>query len=142
VFEEPFLALDASTISDEFSIGSDDSVTGNNDDDGVFIVGSTDRSYGFRISSEDCLFFVTSGFSIRDFFEGFPGLFLEFCSFWGKWDRECFSLSRKVLFKLLFYFFIDGIFSLNVSNIICRISKTKFDQVGITRSSDEFSERG
>jgi hypothetical protein len=131
MFEEPFFAFDPSSISDEFSIRTDDSVTGDDDDDRIFVIGSTDSAYSFGISGKQCLFFVASSFSIRDFFEGFPCFFLEIRSFGGKWDRESFSFSYKILEELFFYFRENGVFLIIMRRNIDYICKAKFDQVGI-----------
>ena len=82
MLKKPDFPLDPTTVSDEISIWSYHTMTGNDDDDGIFIIGSADCSDGFRISSKYRFFFVTSSFSEGDFLKRYPGSFLEFCTTW------------------------------------------------------------
>ena len=75
-------------------------MTGDDDDDGISVIRSSDGSYRFRISCEESFFFITSGFSIRDFRECLPSLLLEIRSFLSEGNGESLSASGEVLREL------------------------------------------
>lgn len=115
MIEEPFFSFNTCPISDEASISTDNSMTGNNDNDGIFIVCPTYGSDCFRISHNCSFFFVASCFSVRDFFESIPGFFLEFRSTWIEGDREFFTYSGKEFAE--FFFCLDD-YSVFTSKIV------------------------
>ena len=82
MFEKPDFSLDPTAVSDEIPIGSDHTMTGDDDDDGIFIIRASYSSHSPRVSCKYCLFFVASRFSVWDLAESFPCFFLEFCSSW------------------------------------------------------------
>ena len=47
-------------------------MTGDDDDDRILVIGSTDSTYCLGITSEDRLFLVTASFTIWDFLECLP----------------------------------------------------------------------
>lgn len=149
--EEPYFPFHTSSIPDERSICSDDTVTGDDDDDRVFVIRSTDSTYRFRISCEDCLFFVAPCLTIGDALESFPCLFLEHGSLGSKGDIKCFSFSLKILSEFRSCLLEDCILSLSdigrsdflylfLSSF--RVGELEHDELSITRYSEEITERG
>ena len=53
MFDQPYFSRHTPTVSDEIPISPDHSMTRDDDDDGIFIIRSSDRAHGFRISCED-----------------------------------------------------------------------------------------
>lgn len=101
VFEEPFFYAESSAISDEVATFSDDTMTGDDDKYGIFIIRSSYGSYRFGMSREYSLFCIIPRFSVGYSHECFPGIFLEICTLWSEWYVERFSLSREVFVELL-----------------------------------------
>ncbi len=112
VRKEPFFPIQATAVSDEFSWFSDHSMTGNDDDDRILMIRSSDRSDGFRISDHGGLFEIVSCFSERNLWECIPGVFLELGSDWLQWNLEILSFSFEVFVKFLFCLDQDRIFLL------------------------------
>ena len=112
MFEKPYFSCQTPAISDEIPIGSDHTMAGDDDDDGIFIIRSSDRTHGFRISCEDGFFLITSGFSIWDLRESFPSFLLKYRSSWWEWDGESFSFSYEVFFEFFFCLIDDRIRSI------------------------------
>lgn len=98
MFEEPYLPIESSTISDELSGFSDHTMTGDDDDYGILIIRATDRTYCLWISYESRLFLIAPSLTVGDGLECFPGFLLEFCPSWCEWYIEYLSSSCKVLF--------------------------------------------
>lgn len=151
MLEEPYFPFHTSSVPDERSICSDDTVTWDDDDDRVFVIRSTDSPHGFRVSGEDRPLFITAGFTVGDTFESFPCLFLEHGSLGSKGDIKCFSFSLEILSEFRSCLLEDCILSLSdigrsdflylfLSSF--RVGELEYDEVSITRYSDEVSERG
>lgn len=102
MLEEPFFLIETCTISYEFATFPDDTMTGNDDEYGIFIIRSSYSSYCFRMSCEESLFLIISRLSVWYFYECFPGIFLEICLLWCEWYIESFSLSSEVCIELPF----------------------------------------
>jgi hypothetical protein len=100
MFEEPFFPIQTACISDEVSGGSDNTMTGDDDEDWIFIICSSDSSDGTRITCKFCLLSVVSSFSVWYFLESLPCLFLEFCSVRCEWEVKTFASSGEVFREL------------------------------------------
>lgn len=115
MFEEPYLPIESSTISDELSGFPDHSMTRDDDDDGILIIRATDSTYGFWIACESCLFLITPSFSVGYLLQCLPGFLLELCSTWCEWDVECPSSSGEIFIELESGFLEDRAFVLFLS---------------------------
>lgn len=104
MFEEPYLPIESSTISDELSGFSDHSMAGDDDDDGILIIRATDRTYCLRVSYESRLFLVAPSLTVGDGLECFPGFLLEFCPSWCEWEGEASTSSGEIFSEFLLCF--------------------------------------
>lgn len=85
-------------------------MTGNDYDDRILMIRSSDRSDGFRISAHGSFFEIVSCFSEGNFRERIPGLFLELGSEWLQWNLEMFSFSFEIFAELCFCLEEDPVF--------------------------------
>lgn len=100
MFEEPYLALYASSISYEFSTRTDDSMTGDDDDDPIVVIGPADSTDSRCSPDHTSLFTVAASLTVRDRLQSLPGVSLKICSVDSERDSEVFSLSLKVFGEL------------------------------------------
>lgn len=169
MLEEPDFPFHSTTITDEFPICSYHAMTGDDDDYGILIIGSSDSSHGFRIPDHRCLFEITASLSMRDLFECFPCFHLECCSCWCEGDGEIFSSSGKIFAELEFGFLKESIIPViakheaiqSISGILffsldcfasarndgdfslesLRIREFEHDEMRLVHDSDEIAER-
>lgn len=85
-------------------------MTGNDDDDWILMIRSSDRSDGFRFSDHGGFFEIVSCFSERNLRERIPGVFLELGSEWLQWNLEMLSFSFEIFAELCFCLEEDCIF--------------------------------
>ena len=100
VLEEPHLPRQSATISYEFARCSDDSVTGDDDDDPIVVIGSTDSSYSPIPADHLCLFSVAACLTVWDLSESLPGVSLELGSIDCERYIEYLSSSGEVFSEL------------------------------------------
>ena len=80
MLEKPAFALDASTVTCEGAVGSDDAVTRYDDSDRVGAVGETDCSDGVGSANLFGQLSVRDGCAVRDLAECAPYVALEWCA--------------------------------------------------------------
>ncbi len=102
VLEEPDFPFYSATISHEFATRTDDSVTGDDDDDPIVVIGSADGSDCFWTRDHPSLFGIAASLAVWDGLESLPGIFLKKCTVDYEWDIEVFSLSLEVFREFLF----------------------------------------
>ena len=117
MFQEPFFSLNPSCISCEGFIFSDDAMTGDDDNNRIPMVRSTDSSHGFRMVYHGCLFEIVSSFSVRDSLQRFPWFFLEISSIEFERNRESLPSSYEILWEFLSCLYDDWIFSFSENGI-------------------------
>lgn len=77
-------------------------MTGDDDDDPIVVIGSTDSSDSPISPDHPRLFSVAPSLTVWDFFQSFPSIFLEIGTIDREWDIELFSLSFEVFSEFLF----------------------------------------
>lgn len=99
--EEPDLPLDPATISYKFTTRTDDSMTRDDDDNVIVVIGSTDSTDSRCSPDHTSLFTVAASLSVWDFLESLPGVSLKIRTIDSEWDREFFSLTCEVFSEFL-----------------------------------------
>ncbi len=110
MFEEPDFSCQSASVSDEFSGFSYHSMTRNDDDYRIMVIGSSDSSHCLRIADHGRFFEIISSLTMGNFLEGFPCFHLEFCSTRVEWNREVFSCSFEIFSELESYLWENQIF--------------------------------
>ena len=75
--KQPFLPVKATCIAHESAIGTNDPMTGNDDSDIVFTIGSAHCTDGFRIADIFCELQIGGGFTVGDIDQLRPHLALK-----------------------------------------------------------------
>ncbi len=75
-------------------------MTGDDDDDPIVVIGSTDSSDSLSSADHPRLFSVAPSLTVWDFFQSLPGISLEFSSIDRERDIEVFSFSLEVFSEL------------------------------------------
>jgi hypothetical protein len=102
VFEEPDFSFHPTPISHEFATRTDDSMTRDDDDDTIVMIGSADSPDSTIMRDHLRLFPIAASLAVWDSLQSLPGVFLKICSIDSERDIEVFSLSLKVFSEFLF----------------------------------------
>lgn len=101
VLEQPFLAPQTATITDQLAVFADDAMAGYDDGDRVAAVGGSHGPYGCRSTDTPCNILIGCRAAIRNRLQALPDLLLEFGSAQGQADIEFVALSLEIFGHLL-----------------------------------------
>src|SRR5438132_172992 len=101
-FKGEQLLLDgkAATVSGESAITSNHAMAGNDDGNRIGAIRQADCTRGFGIADAVCEFAIRDCFSVRDFTEMAPNIFLKRSTFRSEANVEFFQLAGEVGAKL------------------------------------------
>lgn len=100
MFKQPVFPACSAAVTGQGPVGADDTMAGNNNADGVMVIGAADRPHSLGAADTSGLLAVGDGFAIGDGLQGLPAFQAERRAFHAEGQAEGLQFALKIGIQL------------------------------------------